>query len=58
MIEMDKVYPEYGCADHKGYGTAAHLRALQEYGVTPIHRRSFRPVREILDPPPEQLELL
>ena len=58
MIEMDKVYPEYGFADHKGYGTAAHLRALQEYGVTPIHRRSFRPVREILDPPPEQLELL
>ena len=58
MIELDKLYPEYGFAVHKGYGTAAHLRALQEYGVTPVHRRSFRPVREILDPPPEQLELL
>ena len=58
MIEMDKAYPQYGFADHKGYGTAAHLRALQEFGVTPIHRRSFRPVREIIDPPPEQLELL
>ena len=58
MIEMDKLYPEYGFAVHKGYGTAAHLRALQEYGVSPVHRRSFRPVREIIDPPPEQLELL
>ncbi|MBR7119831.1 MAG: ribonuclease HII [Lentisphaeria bacterium] len=58
MVGLDKLYPEYGFADHKGYGTAAHLRALQEYGVTPVHRRSFRPVREIIDPPPEQLELL
>ena len=58
MIEMDKQYPQYGFAVHKGYGTAAHLRALQEFGVTPIHRRSFRPVREIIDPPPEQMELL
>ena len=58
MIEMDKLYPEYGFAVHKGYGTAAHLQALQKYGVTPIHRKSFRPVREIIDPPPEQLELL
>jgi ribonuclease HII len=58
MIEADKLYPQYGFAVHKGYGTAAHLRALKEYGPCPIHRRSFRPVREILDPPPEQLELL
>lgn len=58
MIEMDKLYPEYGFAVHKGYGTAAHLQALHKYGVTPIHRKSFRPVREIIDPPPEQLELL
>ena len=58
MIEFDKLYPEYGFAVHKGYGTAAHLRALQEYGVSPVHRRSYRPVREIVDPPPEQLELL
>ncbi len=58
MIEADKLYPEYGFAVHKGYGTAAHLRALKEYGPCPIHRRSFRPVRELIDPPPEQLELL
>ncbi|MBE6387325.1 MAG: ribonuclease HII [Lentisphaerae bacterium] len=58
MIEMDKLYPEYGFAVHKGYGTAAHLQALHKHGVTPIHRKSFRPVREIIDPPPEQLELL
>ena len=58
MIGADKLYPQYGFAVHKGYGTAAHLRALKEYGPCPIHRRSFRPVKEILDPPPEQLELL
>ena len=58
MIELDKRYPEYGFALHKGYGTAAHLRALQKYGVSPVHRKSFRPVREIIEPPPEQLELL
>ncbi len=57
MIELDKRYPGYGFAEHKGYGTAQHLEALRTLGVTPIHRRSFRPVREILDPPPEQLEL-
>lgn len=58
MIEADKLYPQYGFAVHKGYGTAAHLRALKEFGPCPIHRRSFRPVRELLEPPPEQLELL
>jgi len=54
MVELDKVYPGYGFADHKGYGTARHLEALHDLGVTPMHRRSFRPVREIIDPPPEQ----
>ena len=58
MIELDRQYPGYGFAVHKGYGTAAHLRALQEYGASPVHRRSFRPVREVIEPPPEQLELL
>ena len=48
MIEFDKQYPEYGFAGHKGYGTAAHLAALQRYGPTPIHRRSFKPVRDLL----------
>ena len=41
MEEYDKEYPEYGFAKHKGYGTAAHIAALKEYGPTPIHRRTF-----------------
>ncbi len=41
MIEYDSLYPEYGFAKHKGYGTAAHNRALKEYGPCPIHRRTF-----------------
>lgn len=41
MQEYDKQYPEYGFAAHKGYGTAAHIKALKEYGPCPIHRRSF-----------------
>lgn len=54
MVELDALYPQYGFASHKGYGTAEHLEALRNYGVTPVHRRSFRPVREIMTPPPEQ----
>lgn len=45
MIEMDRRYPGYGFADHKGYGTRAHLAALQKKGPCPIHRHSFAPVR-------------
>lgn len=41
MIEYDKIFPEYGFAKHKGYGTAAHIAALKEFGPSPIHRRSF-----------------
>lgn len=41
MIEYDKLYPQYGFAKHKGYGTAAHIAALKEYGPVPIHRRTF-----------------
>lgn len=41
MREYDKVYPEYGFAENKGYGSAAHIAALKAYGPTPIHRRSF-----------------
>ena len=48
MIDFDKQYPEYGFAAHKGYGSAAHLAALQRYGPTPIHRRSFKPVWDLL----------
>ncbi len=41
MVEYDQIYPEYGFAKHKGYGTAAHIAALKEYGPCPIHRRTF-----------------
>lgn len=48
MVELDKQYPGYGLAGHKGYPTKAHIAALHELGVTPIHRRSFGPVRKLL----------
>ena len=41
MIEIDALYPEYGFAKNKGYGTAEHIAALKKYGPCPIHRRSF-----------------
>ena len=41
MREWDAVYPEYGFQQHKGYGTAKHIAAIREYGLCPIHRRSF-----------------
>ncbi len=41
MMELDKIYPEYGFAKNKGYGTADHIAALKKYGPCPIHRRSF-----------------
>ncbi len=46
MREYDRLYPGYGFADHKGYGTRAHIQALLRMGPSPIHRFSFRPVRE------------
>jgi len=48
MVALDARYPEYGFARHKAYPTAAHRRALTEYGACPEHRRSFKPVREVL----------
>ena len=41
MREWDTVYPQYGFSGHKGYGTAAHIAAIKEYGLCPLHRRSF-----------------
>lgn len=41
MVEYDQIFPEYGFAKHKGYGTAAHIAALKEHGPCPIHRRTF-----------------
>jgi ribonuclease HII len=48
MLELHASYPHYGFASHKGYPTAAHLTALREHGVSPVHRKSFRPVRDML----------
>lgn len=48
MMEMDKVYPGYGFGSHKGYPTRKHVDQLHALGVTPIHRRSFRPVSELV----------
>jgi ribonuclease HII len=45
MEQLDRHYPAYGFARHKGYGTQAHLQALMEHGPCPAHRRSFEPVR-------------
>ena len=41
MRQWDEIYPQYGFAKHKGYGTAAHIAAIKEYGLCPIHRRSY-----------------
>lgn len=41
MVQYDEIYPEYGFASNKGYGSASHIEAIKKYGPTPIHRRSF-----------------
>ena len=48
MVELDELYPEYGFARHKGYPTAAHLKALERCGVSVVHRRTFAPVRRLI----------
>jgi len=49
MVSLHDAYPVYGLAQHKGYPTAMHRQALVEHGITAIHRKSFRPVREALE---------
>lgn len=49
--ELDRAHPEYGFATHKGYPTADHLAALREHGPIAVHRRSFGPVKAVLDDP-------
>lgn len=48
MLEMDKLYPQYGFVQHKGYPTKMHCEALMIHGVSPLHRKSFGPVKEAL----------
>jgi ribonuclease HII len=48
MLELDRLYPQYQFARHKGYPTELHRELLKQHGVSPVHRRSFRPVRDLL----------
>jgi len=48
MEEFDLLFPQYGLAQNKGYGTPDHLEALRRHGPTPLHRRSYAPVREAM----------
>ena len=52
MKTLDAEYPAYGFAQHKGYGTKAHLEAIHEYGPCPEHRRTFAPIAELLETSP------
>lgn len=49
MCKMAELYPQYGFEHHVGYGTAEHIKALKAYGPTPIHRKTFAPVREVIN---------
>jgi ribonuclease HII len=49
MLDLDMRYPGYGLAQHKGYPSKAHIEALESLGVTPAHRRSYAPVRRIIE---------
>jgi ribonuclease HII len=53
LVELDIQYPQYGFAGHKGYATARHLTAIEEYGPCPVHRHTFSPIK-----PDPQLKLL
>lgn len=49
MCKIAELYPQYGFEHHVGYGTAEHIKALKAYGPTPIHRKTFAPVREVIN---------
>lgn len=49
LVKLHKKYPQYGFDQHKGYGTALHLERLREHGPSVVHRRSFAPVRALLE---------
>lgn len=51
MTAMEEIFPGYGFARHKGYPTKVHIEALQTLGITPIHRKSYKPVQKILNQP-------
>ena len=49
MLEFDRIYPGYGLANHKGYGTKQHISCLHRLGACPIHRHSFQPVKDVIN---------
>ncbi|OCL16252.1 ribonuclease HII [Gilliamella sp. wkB171] len=48
MVELDKLYPQYGLAQHKGYPTKAHLTAIEAHGINHLYRKSFAPIKKLL----------
>jgi ribonuclease HII len=48
MVIYDAYYPEYGFAEHKGYGTQKHIMAIEKHGITSLHRRSFKPIKDLI----------
>lgn len=58
MLQLHEQFPQYNFAQHKGYGTAEHLAALELHGPSPVHRRSFAPVRHALEPVQEEFQVL
>ncbi|MEI6627136.1 MAG: ribonuclease HII [bacterium] len=50
MLELHKQFPQYGFDSHKGYGTAKHQEALKNHGVSSTHRKSYQPIKELLNP--------
>lgn len=57
MVALDAQYPAYGFAQHKGYGTVAHLDALHRHGPSPMHRRSFAPIHTMLGISNEKIQM-
>lgn len=55
MYELDKKYPEYGFKNHKGYPTKAHLENIKKYGILDFYRKSYKPVKELLEVQDEEL---
>ena len=47
MADIDQIYPEYGFASHKGYGSKAHIEAIKKYGPSPVHRMTF--IKKIIE---------
>jgi ribonuclease HII len=48
MVEMDKLFPSYGFAKHKGYPTKEHVEAIKTFGILPIHRKTYEPIKSML----------